>query len=116
MANPYNGVTGDDFEFYRSHIDSANNVVYDGPVAEDSTLWAQTRVTSALAAFTAAGLPKPTLWTTPPLRGFGSRLQGVQFETSRRDWNVRCISRGLSVGSRPRCQHLHRAVLPLCGA
>ncbi|XUL87490.1 DUF2334 domain-containing protein [Streptomyces galilaeus] len=69
VANPYNGVTGDDFEFYRSHIDSANNVVYDGPVAEDSTLWAQTRVTSALAAFTAAGLPKPTLWTTPHYAG-----------------------------------------------
>ncbi|MEU7055669.1 polysaccharide deacetylase family protein [Streptomyces sp. NPDC046197] len=65
VANPYNGVTGDDFEFYRSHVDSANNVVYDGPVAEDSTIWAQTRVTSALAAFTAAGLPKPALWTTP---------------------------------------------------
>jgi uncharacterized protein YdaL len=69
VANPYNGVTGDDFEFYRSHIDSANNVVYDGPVAEDSALWAQTRVTSALAAFTAAGLPKPTLWTTPHYAG-----------------------------------------------
>lgn len=69
VANPYNGVTGDDFEFYRSHIDSANNVVYDGPVAEDSTLWAQARVTSALAAFTAAGLPKPTLWTTPHYAG-----------------------------------------------
>ncbi len=69
VANPYNGVTGDDFEFYRSHIDSANNVVYDGPVAEDSALWAQTRVTGALAAFTAAGLPRPTLWTTPHYAG-----------------------------------------------
>ena len=65
VANPYDGVTGDDFEFYRAHVDSANNVVYDGPVAEDSALWAQTRVTSALTAFTLAGLPKPALWTTP---------------------------------------------------
>jgi uncharacterized protein YdaL len=69
VANPYNGVTGDDFEFYRAHVDTANNVVYDGPVAEDSTVWAQSRVTSALAAFTAAGLPKPTLWTTPHYAG-----------------------------------------------
>ncbi|MBP2049027.1 uncharacterized protein YdaL [Streptomyces griseochromogenes] len=69
IANPYNGVTGDDFEFYRAHIDAANNVVYDGPVAEDSALWAQSRVTSALLQFTAAGLPKPTLWTTPHYAG-----------------------------------------------
>ncbi|MFC3576291.1 polysaccharide deacetylase family protein [Streptomyces yaanensis] len=69
VANPYNGVTGDDFEFYRAHVDTANNVVHDGPVAEDSTLWAQGRVTSALALFTAAGLPKPALWTTPHYAG-----------------------------------------------
>ncbi|MFJ9727215.1 DUF2334 domain-containing protein [Streptomyces sp. NPDC101209] len=68
-ANPYNGVTGDDFEFYRAHVDSADNVVYDGPVAEDSALWAQARVTAALAEFTKAGLPKPTLWTTPHYAG-----------------------------------------------
>lgn len=65
VANPYNGVTGDDFEFYRAHVDTANNVVHDGTVPEDSTLWAQGRVTSALSAFTLAGLPKPKLWTTP---------------------------------------------------
>ncbi|MFI1175915.1 DUF2334 domain-containing protein [Streptomyces melanogenes] len=65
VDNPYTGVTGDDFEFYRAHVDAANNVVYDGPVAEDSTAWAQSRVTAGLAAFTAAGLPRPQLWTTP---------------------------------------------------
>ncbi|MHC3468706.1 DUF2334 domain-containing protein [Streptomyces sp. 7R007] len=69
VANPYNGVTGDDFEFYRAHVDAANNVVYDGPVAEDSATWAQGRVTSALAEFTKAGLPKPALWTTPHYAG-----------------------------------------------
>ncbi|MEU1310123.1 polysaccharide deacetylase family protein [Streptomyces cinnamoneus] len=65
VNNPYTGVTGDDFEFFRAHVDAADNVIYDGPVAEDSTVWAQSRVTSAFAAFAAAGLPKPTLWTTP---------------------------------------------------
>ncbi|MEV1021539.1 polysaccharide deacetylase family protein [Streptomyces sp. NPDC050264] len=65
VANPYTGASADDFEFYRAHVDTADNVVYDGPVAEDSTAWTQARVTSALAEFTAAGLPKPTLWTTP---------------------------------------------------
>jgi uncharacterized protein YdaL len=65
VANPYNGVTGDDFEFFRAHVDTANNVVYDGPVAEDSALWAQNRVTAALLQFTLAGLPAPKIWTTP---------------------------------------------------
>ncbi|MFI9309156.1 DUF2334 domain-containing protein [Streptomyces triculaminicus] len=65
VANPYTGATGDDFEFFRAHVDAADNVIYDGPVAEDSTIWAQTRVTAALNGFTLAGLPKPTLWTTP---------------------------------------------------
>ncbi|MGW3143209.1 DUF2334 domain-containing protein [Streptomyces sp. NPDC001177] len=69
IANPYDGVTGDDFEFYRAHVDAADNVVYDGPVAEDSALWAQARVTSALLQFTLAGLPKPALWTTPHYAG-----------------------------------------------
>ncbi|MEU5420433.1 polysaccharide deacetylase family protein [Streptomyces sp. NPDC020799] len=65
VNNPYTGVTGDDFEFFKAHVDTSNNVVYDGPPPEDSTLWAQSRVTAALAGFAAAGLPKPTLWTTP---------------------------------------------------
>ncbi|NGO73719.1 DUF2334 domain-containing protein [Streptomyces sp. SB3404] len=64
-SNPYNGVSGDDFEFYRAHVDDGDNVVHDGPVAEDSAEWARGRVTGALAEFAAAGLPKPELWTTP---------------------------------------------------
>ncbi|MFF7675968.1 DUF2334 domain-containing protein [Actinacidiphila glaucinigra] len=64
-ANPYNGVTGDDFEFYRAHVDASDNVVYDGPVTGDSALWAQTRVTLGLTQFALAGLPVPKLWTTP---------------------------------------------------
>lgn len=65
VNNPYDGVTGDDFEFFRAHVDAADNVVYDGPPAEDSTAWAQSRITSSFAAFAAAGLPRPALWTTP---------------------------------------------------
>ncbi|GAA2088071.1 DUF2334 domain-containing protein [Actinomadura alba] len=63
--NPYNGVTGDDFEFFRAHVDSADNVIYDGPVPEDSTLWATSRILSAKTAFTLNLLPTPRLWTTP---------------------------------------------------
>ncbi|PAZ15458.1 hypothetical protein CLM62_13675 [Streptomyces sp. SA15] len=68
-ANPYNGVSGDDFEFYRAHVDAANSVIYDGPIPGDSAAWAQGRINSGLAEFAAAGLPKPTLWTTPHYAG-----------------------------------------------
>jgi uncharacterized protein YdaL len=65
VNDPYDGVTGDDFEFFLSHIDSANNVVLDGPVPEDSTVWATGRVVAGKAAFPLALLPIPSLWTTP---------------------------------------------------
>ncbi|NUS77995.1 MAG: DUF2334 domain-containing protein [Streptomyces sp.] len=84
VANPYNGVTGDDFEFYRAHVDASDNVVYDGPVAGDSTLWAQGRVTSALAAFAAVGLPKPTLWTTPHYAGSATDYKAISANFSAR--------------------------------
>jgi len=84
VANPYNGVTGDDFEFYRAHVDASDNVVYDGPVAGDSTLWAQGRVTSALAAFAAVGLPRPTLWTTPHYAASATDYKAVSANFSAR--------------------------------
>ena len=65
LNNPYNGVTGDDFEFYTAHIDSANYVVYDGPVPADSATWAQSRITAASTAFRDAGLAVPTIFEAP---------------------------------------------------
>lgn len=65
VDNPYTGVTGDDFEFFRSHVDAGDNVILDGPVAEDSITWATTRLTSGKLAYTLAGLPTPRIWTTP---------------------------------------------------
>jgi uncharacterized protein YdaL len=66
VFNPYNGVTGEDAEFFLAHVDAAtNNVVWDGPIPGDATDWAQGLMNSAFAAFAAAGLPAPTLWETP---------------------------------------------------
>lgn len=65
VANPYDGVSANDFEFFRSHVDGGDNVVLDGPVPEDSALWAAGRVTLGKVAFPLVGLPVPTLWTTP---------------------------------------------------
>jgi uncharacterized protein YdaL len=64
-ANPYDGVSGDDAEFFLAHIDSGNNVVWDGPVPGDSTTLALGLVNNSVNAYKAAGLPVPTLWVTP---------------------------------------------------
>jgi uncharacterized protein YdaL len=71
VANPYNGVTGDDFEFWRAHIDPQNNVVLDGPVAEDSAVWAAGRVADGLAAMALVGLLPPQIWNYPHYAGSG---------------------------------------------
>ena len=63
--NPYSGASGDDFEFYTSHIDAANNVVYDGPVPSDSQSWAAARILSSRAAFLLAGLSAPAIFEVP---------------------------------------------------
>jgi len=69
VANPYNAVSADDFEFYRAHIDATNSVIYDGPVGEDSQAWAQGRIDDSFAAFAAAGLAKPTVFEFPHYAG-----------------------------------------------
>jgi uncharacterized protein YdaL len=69
VANPYSGASADDFEFFRAHVDAQDFVVYDGPVAEDSPVWATDRLTSSAAAFGAAGLTTPTVFEFPHYAG-----------------------------------------------
>jgi uncharacterized protein YdaL len=79
VDNPFDGVTGDDFEFYRAQCattDSApytyqapcpatDYVIENGPVPGDSYAWAMSRVVTGRSLFTLSGLPTPTIWTTP---------------------------------------------------
>ncbi|RAO76152.1 hypothetical protein CA260_12225 [Dyella jiangningensis] len=65
IANPYSGVSADDFEFYRAHISSTNYVVYDTPVAEDSMSWTQGRIQKGLLEFSNAGFQAPTIFEPP---------------------------------------------------
>jgi uncharacterized protein YdaL len=69
LANPYDGTTGADFEFYRAHLDGNANVILDGPVAEDSEEWASDRVTRALGEVSRAGLPRPRAFEYPHYAG-----------------------------------------------
>lgn len=65
IANPYSGVSADDFEFYTAHIDASNYVVFDTPVPVDSMSWAHGRITSGLLEFTKAGFFAPTTFEPP---------------------------------------------------
>ena len=79
LNNPYNGVTGDDAEFFRAqcsttqsppyHFVAASSntdwVIWTGPVPGDSSAWAASRVTTGRTLFTRAGLAAPTIWETP---------------------------------------------------
>ena len=64
-ANPYNGVTGDDCEFYRITMNSDNTLNFQGPVAEDSLAWAQARFSAAQQLYQNAGFAMPSLITFP---------------------------------------------------
>jgi uncharacterized protein YdaL len=79
VANPYDGVSGDDAEFYRAQCATTQNppytydspcqntdwVIWQGPLPGDSQSWALSRVQAGQALFTAAGLTTPTVWVTP---------------------------------------------------
>jgi uncharacterized protein YdaL len=79
VANPYNGMSADDFEFFTAHVDAAtDNVIYDGPVPEDSQAWAAGRITNSFKAFSAAGLPAPTIFEFPHYAGSAADYQAVK--------------------------------------
>ncbi len=69
LANPYTGVSGDDFEFYTAHVDAADRVVYDGPVPGDSARWVNGRLDAASRALSAVGLTVPTVFEFPHYAG-----------------------------------------------
>ncbi len=64
VKNPYNGVTGDDFEFYKLSLDAAGIQVFDGPVPEDSTAWAYDRIKTSQQILTKQGW-NCIAWNTP---------------------------------------------------
>jgi len=91
IPNPFTGVTGDDFEFYRAQCSTtatapynyvapcANTdyVIEEGPVPGDSQSWAANRVSTGQALFKAAGLPTPTIWTTPHYAASAADYAGI---------------------------------------
>lgn len=62
--NP-SGVSGDDYEFYRVHVDRQGAVRTDGPVPNDSKTWAASRMQRGRAEMTRVGLPDPGIFEFP---------------------------------------------------
>jgi uncharacterized protein YdaL len=63
--NPYDGMTGDDVEFYRV-TESNDGQVHDvGPLPEDTVAWTQHRVVAANREFAAAGIDAPKIFEFP---------------------------------------------------
>ncbi len=54
--NPYNGRSGTDYEFMRTHLDADGGVVYDGPVVGDSQQWATKQLQLSRQDIAKAGL------------------------------------------------------------
>jgi uncharacterized protein YdaL len=91
VANPFSGVSGDDFEFYRaqcsttstspynyvSACSNSDTVVEEGPVSGDSQAWAAARVQDGQELIEQAGLPTPTIWTTPQYAASAADYAGI---------------------------------------
>jgi uncharacterized protein YdaL len=77
--NALDGESGDDFEFFRAHLDNTLlQVVLDGPLPIDSFAWALGRVQSSMSEFNAAGLPIPTIFEFPHYAGSATDYAAVQ--------------------------------------
>lgn len=84
--NPYDGVSGNDFEFYRAHVDDQDRVIYDGPVVGDSATWTLSRIAASKLEFARAGLSQPTIFEFPHYAGSATNYSvvnsvfGVRYE------------------------------------
>ena len=66
VSNPYNGVTGDDVEFYRVTESEDGEVRNVGPLPQDDSVeWSERRLVAANREFAAAGLSQPRIFEFP---------------------------------------------------
>jgi len=62
--NPYNRVSGDDFEFYRVQENVDGSLSFLGPIPGDSSTWARNKIRQGITIFQQAGLA-PFAWEAP---------------------------------------------------
>ena len=92
MPNPYSGVSGDDFEFYRSQCATTQNppytfhsqcqnsdwIIQQGPIPNDSQAFAGARAGAGQQIFVRGGFPAPTIWETPHYSASAADYAGFQ--------------------------------------
>jgi len=76
--NPYDGISGNDFEFYFAHVDANDSVILDGPVTGDSQAWATRRINSSRSDFLSAGLTLPTIFEVPHYAASVANYKAIQ--------------------------------------
>lgn len=90
LDNPYDGVSGNDFEFYRARCSTTTNPPHTytpctqsssvqllGPVGSDTVAGATKVVNSGRDIFTKAGLSKPTIFETPHYTASANAYRGI---------------------------------------
>lgn len=91
IANPYNGVSGEDFEFFRARCSANPDPPYQfqacqaaswvrlvAPLPEDSPSWAADRVLRGRQALAEAGLDPPTIFETPHYTASAAAYRGMR--------------------------------------
>jgi len=64
VGNPYTGVSGEDFEFFRIGFNDAGAMTMIGPVPEDSATWVKNRINYGQRLLAMSGF-FPSGWNTP---------------------------------------------------
>jgi uncharacterized protein YdaL len=64
LLNPFSGVSGDDYEFFRVSAGDGGEIELDGPLERESVGWVRRRVLRGKALLSMAGLA-PVGWVTP---------------------------------------------------
>ena len=104
VPNPYTGVTGDDYEFFRVTENADHSLNYVGPLPGDSQSWAAGRVKSALNEFSAAKLPAPTIFEPPHYAATAADYAGFKQYFATR-WDRGLYFGGVLSGATPNYSH-----------
>jgi uncharacterized protein YdaL len=98
--NPYTRATGHDTEFFRMRENRDKTILYDGPLPEDSVVWAADRIERARAGFARAGLRAPAIFEFPHYAGSVNAYRAVAAAFTTR-WERALYFPGLLGGGEP---------------
>lgn len=76
-ANPYDSVSGSDFEFYRVTQNTDGSLTFVSPLPEDSRLWAWSRMTGSALELSLSGL-RAFAWEAPHYTASKNTYAGVR--------------------------------------